>query len=147
LLNWKKEALTTLIPLLALPELAPEVRQIVDKKQLMCLYDALTPLQKKALKFSLHQQIGKPTSSANLRTTLGREEDVKRLLNRIGMKNFSLAFSGEHPDLVWHIAMILDVGRGSVFIKQFQENQQQDRTFALAALLQAMRLMAKEGEV
>ncbi len=118
LTEWKKSDIVHLIDYLGLHDLASEIRPIVNSNALKKIYTSLTPKQFHHLKTCLHkkEQLTFPPLKIDLSTIEIKE--LKQLLHKRGLVRFSRSFSGEHPDLIWHIAHILDIGRGKIFVKE-----------------------------
>ena len=48
---------------------------------------------------------------------------LKIAIHRRGLFRLAKALCGQHPDLIWHIAHVLDSGRGNVLLKQYQAKE------------------------
>lgn len=132
LLKLSKKQLTHLINLLALQDLAAEIRQIVDTKVLKKIYSFLTEEEKKRLKIiSSHPEpfnLGK----LSLDRWDGTEESLRLLLHKRGLARLGLALSRSSPSFVWHICHQLDIGRGSNLYKFSQKEMTQEHGDLLA---------------
>lgn len=113
LLGLSKKELTHLIDLLALHDLASELRHIVDTKTLKKISSLLTEEQKKFLKQITPQKEPFPPPRMGLERWDGTEEGFHVLLHRRGLTRFGLALSKQDPDFVWYICHQLDSGRGT----------------------------------
>jgi hypothetical protein len=117
LLTLSKKDLIRLIDLLPLPDLAAEMRQIVETKILKKLYSFLSEEQKAAMKHLSSQREPLSSSRMGLERWDGAEESLRALLHRRGLARLGLALSGQDPDLVWTLCHRLDIGRGNALFK------------------------------
>lgn len=117
LLHLNKKQLTALIDLLALYDLAAELRQIVETKILKKIYSFLTDEQKKALKKISAYKETHSLPRLGLDRWDGEEETLRNLLHKRGLARLGLALSGSSPDLIWAICHRLDIGRGTTLFK------------------------------
>ena len=121
LVLWSKSQLTDLADFLGLYDLASEMRYIVDRNTLKNITSALSQKQLHYLKMCLHQK--EQLVSPKLGIDLTKEDcglKVKQVIHRRGLLRLGKALCGQHPDLIWHIAHILDIGRGNIIIKEFK---------------------------
>jgi len=117
LLTLTKKELTRLINCLALYDLAPEMRQIVETKTLKKIYTLLTEDQKNLLKkITIHKE-SQSLPKLGIDRWEGTKESLQVLLHRRGLARLGLAFSGQDPDLIWRICHQLDIGRGGTLFK------------------------------
>jgi hypothetical protein len=119
LVEWDKNQLVELIDFLGIHDLAGEVRHVIDKDRLNKLSPCLTHRQKQFLRICLHQQEKLVSSRIGLDVWQGDCEKLNRNLHRRGLLRLGKALSGQHRDLVWHIAHILDVGRGNILLQYY----------------------------
>jgi hypothetical protein len=117
LLTLSKKSLTQLINLLALYDLAAEIRQIVETKILKKIYSFLTEEEQKHLKQISSHKEPFPIARLQLDRWDGTEEAFRILLHRRGLARLGMALSGQDPDLIWYICHQLDIGRGSTLFK------------------------------
>jgi len=117
LLTFSKKNLVLLTDYLSLYDLAAEVRQIVETKILKKIYSFLTEDQKRFLKSVMMQKEQTAFARMGLDRWDGDAEAFKALLHRRGLSRLGAALSGQHPDLIWYICHILDIGRGSALEK------------------------------
>ena len=117
LLTLSKKNLTHLINLLALYDLAAEIRQIVETKILKKIYSFLTEEEQKHLKQISSQKEPFPIARLHLDRWDGTEDAFRVHLHRRGLARLGLALSGQDPDLIWYICHQLDIGRGSALFK------------------------------
>ncbi|WP_068470717.1 hypothetical protein [Candidatus Protochlamydia phocaeensis] len=122
LAKWDKNKLILLIDLLGLHDLASEVRHIVNKNHLKNIYSCLSSKQLYYLNVCLHQKetiiapkLGIDPSKKDCKT-------LKRIVHRRGLLRLGKALCGQHPDLVWYIAHVLDIGRGKMLLKTYQSD-------------------------
>lgn len=119
LTQWTKESLIELIEFLGIYDLAAEIRHIIDKERLKKLSPCLSPKHKKFLHNCLHhpEKISVPLFGLN--TWDGNCRSLFILIQNRGAVRLGKALSGQYPDLTWHIAHRLDIGRGSFLLKQY----------------------------
>lgn len=123
LLTLKKNDLLKLIDLLGFYDLAHEMRRIVAKKTLKDIYTCLSQEQQVFLRQCLHAKDNVVTPNLHLENWHGDKKVLMALLHRRGITRLSLALSGQHPDLIWHLAHILDTGRGGLLQKNTQASK------------------------
>lgn len=114
----KKEQLMELIDFLGVYDLAAEVRHIIDKERLKRLSPCLSAKKKQFLHMCLHQPERLAPARLDLNLWDGDCPKLLSLLHKRGIARLGKALCGQHPDLVWHIGHILDVGRGTM-LKHF----------------------------
>lgn len=122
LLDWSKKQLINLIDFLGIHDLASEVRHILNRDHLNNVYSSLTPKQLHYLKTCLHQKEKIVSPKLGIDPTKRDPDALHQILHRRGLVRFGRAFSGQHPDLIWHIAHRLDSGRGKMLLKEYQPN-------------------------
>jgi len=117
LLQLSKKQLTQLIDLLAMHDVASEVRQIVETKILKKLYSFLSEAQKRILK----QVAAKPEPFSLPKIGLdrwdGTEESLRHVLHRRGLGRLGIALSNQDSALIWYVCHQLDIGRGNALFK------------------------------
>lgn len=118
--KWNKKDLTNLIDFLGLHDLASEVRRIVDKRYLDNLYSCLSPKQLAYLRICLYQKDKLVSPKLEINHAEKNCEKLKSVLHQRGIARFGKALSGQHPDLIWYIAHILDVGRGKLVMNFYK---------------------------
>jgi len=121
LTQFSKKEMTQLIDFLSLYDLALEIRQIVETKILKKIYSLLTEDQKKFLKSIMAQKEHPALTKLGLDRWDGNEEVFRYLLHRRGLMRLAIALSREHPDLLWYVCHILDIGRGTALSKSAQK--------------------------
>lgn len=119
LVEWDKNQLVELIDFLGLHDLAGEVRHIIDKDRLKKLSPCLTHRQKQFLRICLHQKEKLVSSKIGIDGWQGDCDQLNRNLHRRGLLRLGKALCGHHKDLVWHIAHILDSGRGNILLQYY----------------------------
>lgn len=123
LTKWTKSQLVNLIDFLGLYDLASEVRHIVNRDYLKNIYTCLTPKQFYYLKICLHQKEQLVSPKLRIDPTKQDCPRLKQAMHRRGLLRLGKSLCGQHPDLVWHIAHTLDVGRGNILIKEHQTQE------------------------
>lgn len=119
LLDLSKKELTHLIDLLSLYDVAFELRQIVETKNLKRIYSFLSEEEKKFLKkIMAHSKEPFVLTRLGLDRWDGNEETLRLSLHRRGLSRLAAALSGQDPDFVWYICHQLDIGRGNALFKQ-----------------------------
>jgi len=147
LLQCTKAELVELIDYLPMSDLAEEVRHIVDKKLIQAIICDLTRGQQKYLKSCLHQKSKVSLPSLDVRKIHQDKKSFLTILHKRGLKRLSIGLSGQHPDFIWHIAHILDIGRGKILMEQCEKEELPTVTQVTALqILQIVQLVkAKEA--
>ncbi|MBI3901269.1 MAG: hypothetical protein HY324_03850 [Chlamydiia bacterium] len=114
LLQLSKKHLVHLIDLLSLFDLVIELKQIVETKTLRKIYSFLSEEEKKFLKM-----IAPTNTPSHLpwEGWDGTKQSFRHLLHKRGLKKLKIALTGMEGDLLWYLAHLLDVGRGSFLLK------------------------------
>ncbi len=120
LVRWRKAELLNLMDFLGLHDLASEARRIVDRNQLKNIYNCLNSKQLHYLKSCLYQKEKLISSKFDIDLSQKDCRPLKLLIHRRGLLRLAKALCGQHPDLVWHIAHILDRGRGKILLEAYQ---------------------------
>lgn len=120
LTQWKKQQLIHLIDFLGLYDLASEVRHIVNHAYLKNIYSCLTPKQFHFLKMCLHQKERLTSPKLGIDPTKQNCVQLKQVVHRRGLLRLGKALCGQHADFVWHFAHLLDRGRGTILLKEYQ---------------------------
>jgi hypothetical protein len=120
LAQWTKQQLMNLMDFLGLYDLASEVRHIVNRNYLKNIYTCLTPKQFYYLKVCLHQKEQLISPKLGIDPTKQDCPKLKQIIHRRGLLRLGKALCGQHPDLVWHMAHVLDMGRGNLLLKEYQ---------------------------
>lgn len=111
-LNFSKKRLVKIILHLGILELANLSKKIVDQKVLSQIETLLTQPEKKIF------QMGKKTTEPRASTLRDFDQYLKNkktfthFLEIKGIERFAMGIVLDHPYFVWHIAHILDRGRG-----------------------------------
>lgn len=121
LASLSKKQITKIIDFLGLYDLAEELRHIVDKNTLKNIYDKLSAPQQRFLRFSIHQKGKLVADRLNIELQAIDKKKLEIVLHKRGILRLAKALSGQHPDLVWHIAHTLDSGRGQLLLRYYQE--------------------------
>lgn len=119
LLDMEKNTLLDLIDYLGLYDLAEEIQHIVDKHLLEQIYRCLPAMKKKFLRVCLHQKEKLTTQRLQLEHWDGDCIKLSKLLHHKGLVRLGYALSGQHKDIMWHVAHILDIGRGQKLYRYF----------------------------
>lgn len=117
LLHLSKKQLVHLVSLLALQDLAEEIRQTVDTKTLKKIISFLTEEEKKRLKEISSQKEPLILGKLPLENWDGSEETLRTLLHRRGLARLGLALAKEDPKIVWYICRQFDTGRAAGLLK------------------------------
>ena len=123
LLHLKKTELVKVMDFLGLYDLAHEMKRIVANKTLKELYACLNKEQQLFLRQCMHAKDNVMTPNLHLENWSGDKKALMQLLHRRGISRMALALSGQHPDLIWHLAHILDIGRGQLLQKTAQKTK------------------------
>ena len=118
LATWTKAQFIDLANFLGLYDLASEVRHIVNRNHLKNIYTCLTPKQFHYLKMCLHQKEQLVSPKLGIDSTQQDCVKLKQVIHRRGLLRLGKALCGQSPDLAWHIAHILDRGRGNLLLKE-----------------------------
>jgi hypothetical protein len=119
LLSWSKPQLIELIDFLGIHDLAPEVRQIVNRDHLKNIYSCLTPKQQQFLKMCLTKKEKIVSSKLGIDPTKQDCPKLKQILHRHGLSRLGKSLCGQHSDLVWTLSHILDMGRGNMILNEY----------------------------
>lgn len=123
LLKLTKNQLVEIIDLLGIYDLAHEMRHIVATKNLKNIYKCLSAKHQQFLRQCLHAKDKVITPKLHLDQWNGEEKPLKNLLHRRGLVRLSIALSGQHPDLIWKIAHMLDTGRGQILLDRVKKEE------------------------
>jgi hypothetical protein len=123
LLKMTKTELIKLIDLLAMHDLAVEIRQIVETKILKKIYSFLSEGQRRFLKLTTARHEVMLQQKIGLDRWDGNEESLKHLLHKRGIARLGSALSGQDPSLAWYVCHRLDIGRGSALFKLCEEKK------------------------
>jgi hypothetical protein len=118
-----KTEIVELIDFLGLYDLAAEVRKIVNRDHLKNIYTSLTPKEFQFLKICLHQKEQLVSPKLEIDPTKQDSPKLKQIVHKRGLQRLSKALCGQHPDLVWHMAHTLDMGRGNILLTEFQPKE------------------------
>jgi len=111
-----KNTLIQVIDYLALFDLAKEIRKTLNTNTIKKIYSCLSDGEKKFLKRT--QSLSDPvTFSSLLEKWDGTRESFRKILHKKGLYRFGLALCGSHPDLIWYVCHLLDIGRGASLMK------------------------------
>jgi hypothetical protein len=145
LVQWTKKQLIHLIDFFGLYDLASEVRHIVNRNYLKNIYSCLTPKQLNFLKGCLHQKEQMTSPKLGIDPTKQDCPGLKQVIHRRGLFRLGKALCGQHADFVWHLAHVLDVGRGNILLKEYQPEPLSKVTYILQQqLLNLMNFLKSE---
>jgi hypothetical protein len=139
LTNLTKDQLVDLIDLLGIYDLAEGVRNIIDKERIKKIYKHLSPMQIQFLKSCLQQKERISATPLKLEQWDGDWSKLEKILHGRGLIRLGKAISGQHPDFVWHLTHILDVGRGARLLVNYSPTATPQITPVLAQ--QVLNLM------
>jgi len=117
ILKLPKSHLINLIDLVAMHDLAVEIRQIVETKILKKIYSFLSDEQRRFLKLTTSRHEVSPPPRIGLDRWDGNEDSLRHLLHKKGLARLGTALSGQDPSLAWYVCHLLDIGRGSALFK------------------------------
>lgn len=142
LLELPKRELIALIDLLAMHDLAAEMRQIVETKILKKLYSFLSEAQKQFLKHASKKAEPFTLPRIGLDRWEGTKDALRHVLHRRGLGRLGLALSEEDPALIWYICHQLDIGRGNALFKL--STKEASHTVSIAAVKQVEELLEQK---
>lgn len=119
---WSKAELVEFIDFLGLYDLANEVRHMIEKNSVNQVYNCLSPKKRLYLKFCLNQKEKLISSKLGLKGWDGSQAKLEALLHQRGLLRLGKSLCGQHPDLMWYIVHILDVGRGNILQKYYSSS-------------------------
>lgn len=133
LADYSKNQLVELIDFLGLFDLAVDVRQIVDKKQLKLVYDCLSKKKQVFLRGALHQIDKLNPAKIGVESMFGDCKKLDTQIHRRGLIRLATGLSSQHPDLLWYISHILDTGRSNILAKYMKTNENPTLIAAMSA--------------
>lgn len=113
LLELSHEELETLIALLAMHDLATEIRQIIDRAQLKKIYTLLSLEQTELLKTLMYRKEPVSFKKMELSKWDGNAESLRASLEQRGLNRLAKTLYAEHPTLRWLITHRFDADRGA----------------------------------
>lgn len=113
LVKLTKNQLVELIDFLAIYDLAESVRNIIDKDRIKKIYQHLSPSKIQFLRACLQQKERLSAASLKLEQWDGDWGKLEKILHGRGLIRLGNALCGQHPDFVWHLTHMLDIGRGT----------------------------------
>ena len=141
-----KRQLVNFLDFLGLYDLASEVRHIVNRNYLKNIYTCLTPKQFYYLKVCLNQKEQIVSPKLGIDPAKLDCQKLKQIIHRRGLVRFGKALCGQHPDLIWHIAHILDMGRGNILLKEYQPKEVPKVTKILKQQVVNLMNFLKDGQ-
>lgn len=132
LLKLSKADLVELANFLGIHDLASELKTIVDTRTIKTIHECLTPQELQYLKHCMGLKEKFTAPSLGLERWTGDCDKLKATLHARGLIRLGSALSGEHPDLLWHLAHLLDTGRGQTLSKYYSKKPVPNLTPLLA---------------
>lgn len=111
-LNFSKKQLVALIQHLGILELANLSKKIVDKRVLTQMERMLSRADRKLFKNAKLSSEPNPSSVRDLSKVLLDKKAFFIFIEKRGIERFAKGIVLDHPYMIWHIAHILDKGRG-----------------------------------
>lgn len=147
LLALEKNEFLKVLDFLGLYDLAHEMKHIVANKTLKDIYACLNQEQQLFLRQCLHAKDNVMTPNLHLEQWNGDRKVLMKLLHRRGISRMAIALSGQHPDLVWHVSHILDIGRGQLLQKSTQPSKVSTLTDAVGIQVEnVLNTLAKRAQ-
>lgn len=117
LLKMHKKSLVMILHKLGILDIANMAKKIVDKKTLKELLKFFSPDQKKFFN-DAQKMYNEPLASSikDLDKKLEDDRSFNHFLEKRGILRLAMALANENSFLVWHLAHILDQGRGKEFL-------------------------------
>jgi len=122
-LSMEKNEIVEVVDFLGLHDLAGEVRKIVNPIHLKNIYTSLAPKQFHYLKICMNLKDKLISPPLGIDASVNDSQALKKAVHKRGLVRLGKALSGEHKDLVWYIAHILDTGRGKILLSQYQREE------------------------
>lgn len=123
LAHLQKQELVQLIDFLGLYDLSEEIHNIVDKRVLEKIYNALTPKKKSYVKKCLQSKEKLVTNRLNLEYWDGDQAKLLKLIHHRGMVRLGYALCNQDQNLIWHITRTLDSGRGKKLLRYINDKE------------------------
>ncbi|HRW58386.1 MAG TPA: hypothetical protein P5048_02065 [Chlamydiales bacterium] len=120
-LDLSKKELTQLIELLSMHDLALALKKTVSKEIMQKVNECISPLQKKYLKQIYYGEENIAFPPLELVKIINDKHSLLTQLHRRGIQRLAMALSDECYDFIWHIAHILDIGRGTLLLNFAKE--------------------------
>lgn len=111
-LNFSKDQLIVLIQHLGILELANISKKVVDKKIIKQIEKMLTQSQKKLYNLAKMSSEPKAASVRDISKVIADKKTFAVFIEKRGIERFARGIVLEHPYFIWHIAHLLDKGRG-----------------------------------
>lgn len=117
LLSIEKRTLVKVLHQLGILDIANMSKRIVDKKTLNEILKFLSPEQKKFFN-EAQKKYNEPLACSikELNKQLEDDRNFTQFLEKRGLLRLAMALANENSFLVWHLAHILDQGRGTEFL-------------------------------
>ena len=141
MLSLSKHDLVELIDLMAMYDLADEVRHVVDRKLLQMIVGRLQQNLQRFLRSCMSQKTKLAMAPLHIEQIYKDEKQFHKILHKRGIQRLSIALSGQSVDFIWHILHTLDTGRGRLLKKQIQHDAQPTTAPAKMQLMVALQYM------
>lgn len=123
LIDLPKSEIVDIIDFFGLYDLGEEIRTIVNTKNLKNIYSCLTPRKHQFLRNCLHQKDRVVAPKLHLEKWDGNCQELQKTLHRRGLSRLGKALSGQHPDFIWYLTHMLDIGRGKILASQIANEE------------------------
>ncbi len=124
LLEMSKRQLVTTIDFLGIHDLARELPQVLDKKILKGIYEALSETKRLYLRRCLKAKDKASFPDLNLRHWNGDVISLEKTLHYRGLMRLGIAVSQESLNFLWHLCHMLDVGRAQEIKKSVRNKEE-----------------------
>ena len=139
LLTLSKQELVDIITLLAMFDLADEIRHVVDRKLLQMIVGRLPQKMQRFLRSCMSQKAKLALAPMHIEKIYKDERQFDKKLHHRGLQRLAIALSGQSVDFIWHFLHTLDTGRGNVLMKQINREVQPSTPVAKMQLLVAVQ--------
>jgi hypothetical protein len=147
LADLNKQQIIEVVDFLALHDLAEEMRFILNKNQLKVLFSQLSQKKQKYLKMCMANKERFPVARLALEQWKGTKSQLDVMLHKRGLERLGKTLAGQHHDLIWYIAHMLDTGRGALLIKTIPLHEEQGVTsYRVQQLLQLINFLKQEAK-
>ncbi len=147
LLLLDKHAVVKLIDYLGLHDLTIALKKIVDKKQVEKIFKLLSASKRQYLKQCVQSKDPLTFSIQTIHKWTNSSESLMILVHQKGLMRLSKAIAGQHPHFIWHLAHLLDTGRGEKLL-QFSRNKEPGKYTAILCtqILNLMQMLKPKGQ-
>jgi hypothetical protein len=141
MLTLSKRELIEVIDLMSMYDLADEVRHVVDRKLLQMIVGRLSQKMQRFLRSCMSQKTKLALAPMHIEQIYQNEAQFRTKLHKRGIQRLSIALSGQGVDFIWYILHTLDIGRGTLLMKQVQKEAQATTPAARMQLLVTLQYM------